>query len=250
MPRNSPRYFSVLAKKFYFTQNLGKVDQKVAENYSCFFVENLVIKLFFTHFMPMASFYTPWNHDLFYCYLAAPRPTLGHYQGGSLSHPMLITCVLHIRPEGHQEPRNEVGSLTLAECLVGFEPGTFRFWSQRLNPLGDSALRKRIERDQQHEIVNCAQRLILSCTVKLVLESIFIITPSQFSRVCFFFIFFFMKEDHCILEKINIWFFLNRIYPKLEQIFLKDMLFMFWSFNRNWPHEIWWLKTLLVLFLF
>ena len=60
----------------------------------------------------------------FNCYLAAPRPTLGHYRGGSLTHPMLITCVLHIRPEGYQEPRNEVGSLSRADRLVGFEPGT------------------------------------------------------------------------------------------------------------------------------
>ena len=82
--------------------------------------------------------------------MTAPRPTLGHYRGDSLTHPMLITCVLHIRPEGHrelmlitcvlrirpegqQEPRNEVGSLSPAERLVGFEPGTFRFLLQRLN---------------------------------------------------------------------------------------------------------------------
>ena len=82
--------------------------------------------------------------------MTAPRPTLGHYRGDSLSHPMLITCVLHIRPEGHRElmlitcvlrirpegqqkPRNEVGSLSPAERLVGFEPGTFRFLLQRLN---------------------------------------------------------------------------------------------------------------------
>ena len=69
------------------------------------------------------------------CYLAAPPPTLGHYRGGSLTHPMLITCVLHIQPKGHQEPCNEVGSLSSAEHLVGFKPGTFRFWSQCLNPL-------------------------------------------------------------------------------------------------------------------
>ena len=37
----------------------------------------------------------------FNCYLAAPRPTLGHYQGGSLTHPMLITAFLYTRPEGH-----------------------------------------------------------------------------------------------------------------------------------------------------
>ena len=82
--------------------------------------------------------------------MTAPQPTLGHYRGDSLSHPMLITCVLHIRPEGHRElmlitcvlrirpegqqkPRNEVGSLSPAERLVGFEPGTFRFLLQRLN---------------------------------------------------------------------------------------------------------------------
>ena len=57
--------------------------------------------------------------------LAAQRPTLGHYQGGSLSHLMLIACVLHIQPEGHWDPCNEVGSLSPVEHLVGFELGTF-----------------------------------------------------------------------------------------------------------------------------
>ena len=66
----------------------------------------------------------------FNCYLAAPRPTLGHYRGGSLTHPMLITCVLHIQPKGHRQPRNEVGSLSSGKHLVGFEWGTFWFWSQ------------------------------------------------------------------------------------------------------------------------
>ena len=63
----------------------------------------------------------------FNCYLAAQRTTLGHYQGGCFTHPMLITAFLPIRPEGHREPRNEVGSLSPAEHLVGFEPGTFQF---------------------------------------------------------------------------------------------------------------------------
>ena len=44
------------------------------------------------------------------CFLAAPGPTLDHYRGGSLNHPMLITAFLHIRPEGHQELRNELTS--------------------------------------------------------------------------------------------------------------------------------------------
>ena len=63
----------------------------------------------------------------FSCYFAAPRPALDHCQEGSLTHLMLIICILHIRPEGQREPRNEVGSLSPAERLVGFEPGTFRF---------------------------------------------------------------------------------------------------------------------------
>ena len=60
----------------------------------------------------------------FNCFLAAPQQTLGHYQGSSLTHTMLITAFLHIRLEGHPEPRNEVGSLSPVEHLVGFEPGT------------------------------------------------------------------------------------------------------------------------------
>ena len=78
------------------------------------------------------------NFFFFNCFLAVPRPTLGHSQGDSLTNPMLITAFVHIRPEGHREPRNEVGSLSPAEHLVGFEPGTFRFLLQRLNPLGYS----------------------------------------------------------------------------------------------------------------
>ena len=47
-------------------------------------------------------------------------------------------CILHFRPEGHREPRNKVASLSLAERLVGFKPGTFRFLFKHLNPLGHS----------------------------------------------------------------------------------------------------------------
>ena len=40
-------------------------------------------------------------------------PILGHYLGGSLTHPMLITAFLYIQPEGHPKPHSEVGSLSL-----------------------------------------------------------------------------------------------------------------------------------------
>ena len=40
---------------------------------------------------------------------------------------MLITEFWLFLLEGYQEPRREVGSLSPAERLVGFELGTFRF---------------------------------------------------------------------------------------------------------------------------
>ena len=47
----------------------------------------------------MSMFFNPF----FNCYLAAPRPTLGHYQGGSPTHPMSITAFLHIQRGGGRE---------------------------------------------------------------------------------------------------------------------------------------------------
>ena len=57
----------------------------------------------------------------FKCYLAVPRPTLGYSQGDSLTNLMLITAFVQVRPKGHREPHNEVGSLSLAECLADFD---------------------------------------------------------------------------------------------------------------------------------
>ena len=74
-------------------------------------------------------------YGVFNCYLAVPKPTLGHYWGGSVTHPMLITELLHVRPKSHREPHNEVGSLSLAERLLGFELETFQFWWQCPNSL-------------------------------------------------------------------------------------------------------------------
>ena len=64
--------------------------------------------------------------------------TFGPLLGRQPQSPDINHCVLYIRPEIDREPRSEVGSVSLAQRLVGFEPGTFRFWLQRLNPLGHS----------------------------------------------------------------------------------------------------------------
>ena len=69
-------------------------------------------------------------------YLAVPWPTMDHSQGDSLTNLMLITWIYWFWPKGHREPCNKVGSLSPAECLMGFKPETFWFWLQRLNSLG------------------------------------------------------------------------------------------------------------------
>ena len=38
---------------------------------------------------------------LFNCYLAFPKPALGHYQGVSLSNPVLITAILTLEVHGN-----------------------------------------------------------------------------------------------------------------------------------------------------
>ena len=98
----------------------------------------------------------------FNCYFAVTRPTLGHSQGFSLTNPMLITAFVQVRPEGHREPRSEVGSLSPAELLAGFEPGTFQIWLQRINLLGHSPHKK--ERTVERTVSRSSNILPLSTT--------------------------------------------------------------------------------------
>ena len=67
--------------------------------------------------------------------MVAPRPKLGDCQRNSLTYSMLITHLLRIRLEGHRQPRKKVESLSSTEGTIGFESKTFRFGTQRLNPL-------------------------------------------------------------------------------------------------------------------
>ena len=74
--------------------------------------------------------------NLFRC----PTAKFGPLSRGQPYSPDVNHCVLHFRPEGQLEPRNEVGSLSPAKRLVGFALGTFRFLLERLNPLDHSPL--------------------------------------------------------------------------------------------------------------
>ena len=85
-----------------------------------------------------ADSYLCFRLAFFNCYLAAPWLTLGHYRRHSLTYPMLITAFYIFDPRVTGNLLGEVGSLSPAERLVGFEPGTFRFWLQHLHPLGHS----------------------------------------------------------------------------------------------------------------
>ena len=46
---------------------------------------------------------------------------------GTASFANVNRCTIQFRPKGHRETRNKIDSLNSAECIVGFEPGTFRF---------------------------------------------------------------------------------------------------------------------------
>ena len=67
--------------------------------------------------------------------MVAPRPKLGDCQRSTLTYSMLITHLLRIWLEGHRQPRKKVESLSSTEGTIGFESETFRFGTQRLNPL-------------------------------------------------------------------------------------------------------------------
>ena len=51
---------------------------------------------------------------------------------------MLITAFRLLWPKVHRELCHKGRSLTLAKNLLGFEPGTFQFWSQHIDPLDHS----------------------------------------------------------------------------------------------------------------
>ena len=97
--------------------------------------------LFRTH-----SKYATWNtffdqfilNSLFFKLLFdCPMANFGSLLRGQPCSPDVNHSVLHFWPEGQRESCNEVGFLSLAKCLVGFEVGSFQFLL-RLNPLGHS----------------------------------------------------------------------------------------------------------------
>ena len=59
----------------------------------------------------------------FISHFAALRPTLGHWQGGSLIHSMLITTLLQVPLDVCREPRNNVCSNSMTERISGIRDG-------------------------------------------------------------------------------------------------------------------------------
>ena len=60
----------------------------------------------------------------------------GQLLRGQPHSPDVNHCVIHFRLEGHREPCNELGPLSLVEHLVAFELVTFQFLLQGLSPQG------------------------------------------------------------------------------------------------------------------
>ena len=61
------------------------------------------------------------NLTLFNCYLAFPNPILDHYQGVSVTKPLLVTnaVINNFDPRGQREPHNEVRLLQVSWSTLG-----------------------------------------------------------------------------------------------------------------------------------
>ena len=81
--------------KYFFQRFVGKILQK---HLFCISSE-LLLYIYFK-----GSNYRFSGVLFFNCCLAAPRPTLGHSQGDSLTKSMSITAFKLFPPEGHREP--------------------------------------------------------------------------------------------------------------------------------------------------
>ena len=60
-------------------------------------------------------------------YLAAPWPTLNHFQGANLTNPKLINAFYLIWPKGHKKPRSKAVCLGPTKHLVGLNWKPFNF---------------------------------------------------------------------------------------------------------------------------
>ena len=74
-----------------------------------------------------------WSHQ--YQYLAAPRPTLGHYRGKSVLTDVNHCVFYQFWPELHWESRNEVGFLSPARRLWGLDQKPLKPFSYNYNAL-------------------------------------------------------------------------------------------------------------------
>ena len=91
------------------------------------FFEEVLMKTLNKH-APMNKKFIRANQVLYFffnCYLAAPQLTLGYYRGDNFTHLILITAFEWFWLEGHRELLSAGEYLSTAECLVGFELGTF-----------------------------------------------------------------------------------------------------------------------------
>ena len=113
------------------SQLMIHIDSKLTQNRICKIIMSTILK---NNLQIQGLFF-------FKLLLGCPTANFGPLSRGQPHSPDVNHCVFHFRSEGHQEPRSEVGFLSPAEHLVRFEPGTFRFLLQRLNPLGHSPLK-------------------------------------------------------------------------------------------------------------
>ena len=70
--------------------------------------------------------------NIFKLFFGCATANFGTLFRGQPHSPDVNHCVIQFQPEGVRELRNEVGSLSPAKHLVGFEQGIFRFYYNTL----------------------------------------------------------------------------------------------------------------------
>ena len=65
--------------------------------------------------------------NFYISHFAALRPTLGHWQGSSLTQLISITTLFQVQPQLHQEPLNNIASHSMTKRIRGFKLETFQF---------------------------------------------------------------------------------------------------------------------------
>ena len=96
----------------------------------------------------------------FISHIATMRPTLGHWQGCSLTYSVLITTLFQVQPEGYGEPSNGAESQSLTERISGIRARNLPIPSIRCYPTVSLSLKLYFYTPSQYYYSNFKQKML------------------------------------------------------------------------------------------